>query len=95
MGAAATGFFDVSCIVDGTLLTLGLNTANWVVLFIAILVLFGVDVIHENKISIRAAIASQGIVIRWIIYLTAIAIPLVFGVYGTGYESASFIYQQF
>ena len=95
MGAAATGFFDFSCIVDGTLLTLGLNTANWVVLFIAILVLFGVDVIHEKRISIRAAIASQGIVIRWIIYLTAIAIPLVFGIYGTGYESASFIYQQF
>ena len=95
MGAAATGFFDFSCIVDGTLLTLGLNTANWVVLFVSILVLLVVDIVHEQGISIRELIASQGIVFRWAIYLIALAIPLIFGIYGTGYESASFIYQQF
>lgn len=94
MGAAATGFLDVSCIVDGTLLTLGLNTANWVLLLIAITALLIVDVVHEKGVSIRAVIASQGIAVRWLIYLAAVMIPLIFGVYGD-YNAASFIYQQF
>ena len=95
MGLTTVGFFDLSFITDGSLLNLGLDTANWVLLLIAIQVLFYVDIKHEKGFHFREAIARQGIVVRWIIYLAAIAIPLVFGVYGTGFDSAAFIYQQF
>ena len=54
-----------------------------------------VDIAHERGIHIRDLIAGEQIVPRWIVYLTAFAIALVFGVYGSGYDSAAFIYQQF
>ena len=95
MGSVSVGFFDWSFITDGQLLNLGLDTQNWVVLLIAIGVLLAVDIIHERGISIREEIAKQGIVARWIIYLVAFTIPLIFGIYGSGYDSSAFIYQQF
>lgn len=95
MGSVATGFFNLSFLVDGTLLNLGLDTANWVLLVVSIAVLFFVGVVHEKGVSLRETIAEQRVVVRWLIYLTAFAVPLVFGMYGSGYDSAAFIYQQF
>ena len=95
MGAATIGFFDLSFLVNGELLTLGLDTANWVVLVIGIVMMLFVDIVHEKGVSIRDVISEQGFVARWIIYLIAFAIPLVFGVYGAGFDSSAFIYQQF
>ena len=95
MRSSVAGFYGLAFITDGSLLNLGLDTANWIVLCIGLLVLFVVDLAHERGISFRDAIAGQQIVFRWIIYLAAISIPLVFGVYGSGYDAAAFIYQQF
>ena len=92
---ALPGLLDWSCVVDGSLLQLGLDTANWVVLLLAVLVLLMVDIAHERGFKIREAIAGQGIVFRWVVYLAAFSVALVFGVYGVGFDSAAFIYQQF
>ena len=94
-GSITVGWYDLSFLVDGSLTNLGLNVANWVVLFVMLLILLSVDIAHERGFAIRDFIARQGIVARWLIYLTALAAVLVFGVYGTGYDAASFIYQQF
>ncbi len=88
-------WYDLSFIVDGSLTELGLDTANWFVLVAAILVLMFVDYIHEKNISIREVISEQYIVFRWIIYIAAILIVLIFGIWGPAYDSASFIYEQF
>lgn len=87
--------YDLSFVTDKSLLDLGLNTANWFILVIALVVLFLVDFGHERQISFRDRIASQPVVVRWVIYLTAVMLPLVFGIYGSGYNAAAFIYQQF
>ena len=89
------GWYDFSYLTDKSLLHLGLNTANWTVLILALVVLFFVDYQHEKGFSFREAIATYPLVVRWTIYLAALAIALVFGVYGPGYNSAAFIYQQF
>lgn len=89
------GWYDFSFITDGSLINLGLSNASWFVLVIALIVLFAVDYGHERGVSFRDTIARQGIVLRWAIYLLAIAIPVVFGVYGSGYNASAFIYQQF
>ena len=60
-----------------------------------LLVMLGVDAAHEKGIKIRQTIAKQGIVFRWIVYYAAIFAVIIFGIYGSVYDSASFIYQQF
>ena len=89
------GFSNIAFLVDRTLINLGLDTADWVVLCIMLLIMLGVDTAHEKGIKIRQAIAGQGIVFRWLIYYAAIFAVIIFGMYGSGYDSASFIYQQF
>lgn len=95
MRMVLNSFFNVAFLVDGTLVELGLNTANWILLFIMIIAVFIVDLAHERGIRIRETIANQGIVFRWFVYYVALFIVLVFGMYGEAYDSASFIYQQF
>ena len=53
------------------------------------------DLLHEKGIRIREAIARQPLIFRWIVYIGAILVILVFGIYGAEYNSASFIYEQF
>lgn len=95
IAASFKGFFNIAFLVDKTLIGLGLDTADWIVLCVMLLIMLGVDTAHERGIKIRQAIAEQGIVFRWLIYYAAIFAVFIFGVYGSGYDSASFIYQQF
>lgn len=95
MRSSVVGFTGFAFITDGSLLDLGLDTANWICLSIGIIVLLVVDIAHEKGFHFRDAIASQGIVFRWIVYFAAIGVILVFGIYGSGYDAAAFIYQQF
>lgn len=87
--------YDFAFLVDGSLTNLGLDTANWFLLFVANLVLFFVDYLHERGVQIREEIAAQNIMFRWVIYYAALLILLIFGIYGPAYDSASFIYEQF
>ena len=88
-------WYDLSALVDGTLARLGLDTANWIILAIFVLIMLLVDNQHEKGVQIREKIASQNIVFRWAIYYGAILALLIFGLYGPGYDSAGFIYEQF
>ena len=93
--SAFVGWWDFSFFVDGTLAETGLNTANWIVLLLAVLVLLFVDYLHTKDIRIRNKIAEQPLVFRWIIYYAAILIVFVYGVWGPHYDSVSFMYEQF
>lgn len=88
-------WYDFSFVVDGSLLELGLDNANWIVLLFFIVVLFVVDYLHESGIQIREKIADQNIIFRWIIYYAAIISIMIFGIYGPGYDGTSFIYGKF
>lgn len=88
-------WYDISFLVDGSLIRLGLDHANWILLIISVVILLLVDGLHERGVHIREGIARQHIVFRWIIYYAAIFSVLIFGMYGPGYDSASFIYAQF
>ncbi len=74
---------------------LGLDQADWIVLFIAVGVLLTTDWYREHGIPIRATIARQPLWLRWPLYLAAILGTLIFGMYGPGYDSAQFIYAGF
>ena len=80
---------------DGTLLSLGLSTLEWVVLAGSIGVLWAVDIAHEHGVSLGAKLAQQPIVFRWLTYVCVIVFILLFGVYGVGFDAGQFIYFQF
>lgn len=79
---------------DGTLYTCGIGAKQFLVLIFCILLVIAVEHFQE-KGSVRDMIAEQHILIRWGIYLGAITLIAVFGVYGPGYDATQFLYGQF
>ena len=67
---------------------------QWELLAAALLVLFAVSRVQE-KMSVRDWIARQHITIRWGLALGCIAVIIVFGTYGFGYDAQAFIYGGF
>ncbi len=87
--------FNVWVFTDDSLLNLGLDQKNWNLLIIMIVFLLVVDHFNEKGVKIRERIAGMVFPARWIVYYTAIFAVLIFGIYGAGYNAASFIYQNF
>lgn len=84
---------NVYSLFNGDLLQYGLDYKNMIVMYIGILVMILVDVLHEHGVKFRELILKQDIVFRYVVYLTAIAIIVIFGIYGGEFSAASFIYQ--
>lgn len=80
---------------DGSLYTHGLDQKDFYVALLGIMVIFVVDYMHEQDISVRAMIARQPIILRWLVYYSAIFGLLIFGMYGPGFNAVSFAYGAF
>lgn len=87
--------FSPWILTDGTLYTFGLSEKSMHLLILMTGILFFVDVLHERGISIRQQISRECLFIRWVLYLGAVYAILLFGIYGIGYDSSSFIYMNF
>lgn len=74
---------------------MGLGRADWIVLACALLILFLVDLMHENGIRIRKKIYEKNFIFRGVVYLGIVWTILLFGVYGYQYDASQFIYFQF
>lgn len=79
---------------DGTLYKFGIEAESFFALILCILLLAVMEHFQERG-NVREMIACQHILVRWGIYLGAIALVLVLGVYGPGYDAAQFLYGQF
>ncbi len=79
---------------DDSLLTLGLDWKEFVLLLVSIYFLFRIESLQE-KMVIRDKIMEQPLFVRWLIYLTAAAVIIVFGTYGFGFQASDFIYRGF
>ena len=53
------------------------------------------DYLATKGLSLKTYICSQQLVFRWCVYLTLIAVIILGGVYGKGFEQTQFIYFQF
>ena len=87
--------FNPWVLYDGSLNQLGLSERDMVLLILAVVVLFVVDLFQERGLSVRQIISEQNLVFRWGVYLLAVFSILIFGIYGIGYEPADFIYMGF
>lgn len=78
---------------------LGISGKSYVVILIATIVIFIVSLIqerHEAKgENIRILLDRRPFIVRWILLYAAVIVIVIFGVYGSGYDAADFVYAQF
>ena len=76
----------------------GMNLSNLIVLAAGVLILAAVDAYKyvpgedDQPKSLTALLRSKGIVLLWAAFMFLVVATLVFGMYGLGYDSGSFIY---
>lgn len=86
--------FDIWILFDGSLCNYGLDGKDLFIAVISIVILWSVSMLQRNG-SLREKIAGNNLVIRWLIYYIAIFSIIVFGIYGPGYNSSTFIYMNY
>ena len=64
-------------------------------ILVCILVLIVVDLFKDKVKDIPAWMEKQNVIFRYFVFVVALMSVLVFGMYGYGYDPASFIYQGF
>ena len=87
--------FNPGILSDGTLFSCGLDAANFVLLLVAILVLLVADILKRRGVCVRHVIAAFPMPLRHVILVFSICFILVFGIWGSAYDAAGFIYFQF
>ena len=85
----------LSQLTDGTLLNLGLELPQLIVLGVALLLLLAVSLMQEYRGSVRGRVDALPRALSWSIWLALTMAVLIFGIYGPGYSSAAFIYMGF
>ena len=86
---------NLEILLSSSLFDAGLSKLNFVVLFVALGILLIADICKNKNICIRTVIQKQNYFIRTIILVVSILAVFVFGIWGTGYDAAGFIYFQF
>ena len=82
-------------LMDGSLYNCGLDSKNFGLMIIAIIVLLVADIFKSRRIKIRQVISMQDYWCRWLVMIFSICFILIFGIWGSGYDAAGFIYFQF
>lgn len=80
---------------DGSLYEFGVNQNYMIFLIFHICILFAAELLTKNQEDVISGLNRQHIGVRWIVYLLMIFDVLLFGVYGSGYDMASFMYGGF
>lgn len=78
-----------------SLFSLGLKKLDFALLMVGILVMLVVGVMQEFNVNIRKELQKQNLLFKWLIYYIMIFSVIIFGIYGKGYDAASFIYGGF
>lgn len=87
-------YFNPWVLLNGSIFKLGLDLKDFSIAIIGIILVIIVDILRRTK-NLRISLAKQNIMFRWITYVGAVAVILVFGLYGPGYSMQQFIYSQF
>lgn len=87
--------YNPEVLFDGSVYTYGLDEKNFRIIILAVFTLIVVSVLQERGVKIRDTIARQNLVFRWMFYLIAVFSVLILGVYGPGFDAASFVYMAY
>jgi hypothetical protein len=86
--------FGPQVLIDGSLLKIGLNTADYLILLIGTFMLISVSMIQRSG-SVREKIARKPLLLRYAMFALLFVVIIIFGAYGIGYDANQFIYNQF
>lgn len=90
--------FGITSMLDSqTLLgihTMALDEKDFFVMLVGLAILMAVDGFRK-RMDLKAALAGQNLIFRWIVYYALIFTVLIFGIYGPAYDASAFIYFQF
>lgn len=84
--------FNIRQFIDGSLLELGIDLKEYIVIIIGCLIVFVVSILKEKGVNIRESIARKPIIVRWTIYYALIILILIVGYSG---NTQGFIYANF
>lgn len=87
-------YFNPWIFTDNSIYNLGLDSKEFLVAIIGIIVVLAVNMMQRNK-SLRIQLSRQNTSFRWVMYLIAVLSILIFGMYGPDYSAQQFIYFQF
>lgn len=82
-------------LTDASIYNAGLDRRGFSVLLIALMILLFADILKKKKFNFRLWLYNQELWFRWLFYFAAIACVITFGIWGTAYDAAAFIYFQF
>ena len=68
---------------------------EWIIAGAGCLIVLIVDLLCEHKIDVCEGLAKTNFLIRWPVLLLLIVAIVTFGVYGSGFDGAAFLYTQF
>ncbi len=86
---------NFSLLSSNLLDTVRLTGLDVAILAGGILVMFGFSLCQEKWGSVREKLAQGPALVRWSLIFVLVAVVLLMGSYGIGYESSNFIYNQF
>ena len=72
-----------------------MEPVEWIIAGAGCLIVLTVDILCEKKIDVCGGLAKTHFYIRWPVLLLLILAIVTFGMYGTGYDGAAFLYTQF
>lgn len=81
--------------VDNSLYNLGLDRRSFQFMLFSMAIILVADFFKYRGVVIREKIAKQELWFRMAVYLFAVIGILTFGIWGSGYDAATFIYFQF
>lgn len=84
--------FNLKIYTDGSLLTLGITKADYVILIAAFVVILTTSIIKARR---GFVFDTNKYVLRYSLLAVLFVVIIVFGAYGVGYDSTQFIYNQF
>ena len=87
--------FTFKSIFDGSVLSLGLDGHDIIILCVTLAIVLTVGILKERGKDPRELIASTPIFVRWPIYMLLVVYTVVFGAYGAGYIPIDPIYANF
>ena len=78
-----------------TIKTLGVGAADFYLLILCTALLLVASLVQERGVTVRNWISERNVLVRYAVLLAGVAAVLVLGMYGSGFDEASFIYYQF
>ena len=85
----------ISILWNGTALEWGLDMADWIVIFVSLIIVIVVNMIREKGVDITEALIRKPLVVRWAIVTALLLIIMIFGLYGPGFKEVDLIYAGF